>query len=416
MDSIRFDCRKIIVRPWWIQRRRTEGERGESSFDISMSDEEEATGEFSPLVVLINRLSGGQRGEEIYRQCLRLLNIRQVFLLQSTEHLRGIFFLYRRLSRLRLLVCGGDGTLGWVLSTLADVYPSGSNPPVAVCPLGTGNDLSRVLGWGWTWKTGLLLSSLHSIPRARPMPFDRWKIDFHPLADDSVQRFQSRDGRRAGCSPCCLLASPRFTLDVDPTRYARCRSAQNLHLINYFSLGLDGAVVLDFHDRRLTDPSSFTSPWKNKFIYLNLARVYWKEFLFWRCWDLSSSVKLFCDGTDFTPSLRHCQSLLVLNIRSYGSGTKPWTGAFSRDGGGGDFPPSSSSDERLEVLGLSSLDMTLIHAGLRARRLTQCGEVTMEFYTPMPIHIDGDPFFLAQPTTIRISHSGQVTLLHREHS
>lgn len=406
-------CRQLVVRPWWIRRRRAEA--GESCFDIAMS-EDEATGDFSPLVVLVNRLSGGQRGEQIYRQCLRVLNVRQVFLLQSTGHLQWIFGLYRRLSSVRVVVCGGDGTVGWVVSTLADLYPQGSNPAVAVCPLGTGNDLSRVLGWGWTWKSGLLLSSLRSIPRSRPRLVDRWKIDFHPLADEAVRRFQPTGGRRAGCSPCCRLPAPRFTVDVEPLRYSKCRQAQNPQLINYLSLGLDGAVVLDFHERRLTDPSAFTSPWKNKFIYLNVARGHWKEFVFWRCWDLSSSVKLFCDETDFSGSLRHCQSLLILNIGSYGSGTRPWTGAFSRDGAGGGFAASSSDDERLEVLGLSALDMTLIHVGCRARRVTQCAEVRVELYTPMPVHIDGDPFFLGQPTNIRISHSGQVTLLERSHS
>ena len=37
----------------------------------------------------------------------------------------------------QLLVCGGDGTVGWVLSTL-DRMQCRNEPPVAVLPLGTG--------------------------------------------------------------------------------------------------------------------------------------------------------------------------------------------------------------------------------------------------------------------------------------
>ena len=38
--------------------------------------------------------------------------------------------------------------MGWVLSVLDGVDGVPSPPPVGVLPLGTGNDMSRTLGWG----------------------------------------------------------------------------------------------------------------------------------------------------------------------------------------------------------------------------------------------------------------------------
>lgn len=99
-----------------------------------------------PVIIFINPKSGGNQGVKLLQKFQWHLNPRQVFDLSRGGPGMGLE-LYKKVPNLRVLACGGDGTVGWVLSIL-DRIANAVSFPVGVLPLGTGNDLARALGWG----------------------------------------------------------------------------------------------------------------------------------------------------------------------------------------------------------------------------------------------------------------------------
>jgi len=72
----------------------------------------------------------------------------------------------------RVLVCGGDGTVSWVLQVI-DRLGEHNRFSVAILPLGTGNDLARVLGWGPGYDEGNVSEILGNVKAATMKKMDR---------------------------------------------------------------------------------------------------------------------------------------------------------------------------------------------------------------------------------------------------
>ena len=88
----------------------------------------------APILVFLNPKSGGNQGAKLMQKFQWLLNPRQVFDLTDGGPGQAIE-MFRHVPNIKLLACGGDGTVGWLLSVL-DKITIEPMPPVGVLPLG----------------------------------------------------------------------------------------------------------------------------------------------------------------------------------------------------------------------------------------------------------------------------------------
>ncbi|XP_057415796.1 diacylglycerol kinase 1 isoform X1 [Lotus japonicus] len=326
-----------------------------------------------PLLVFINKKSGAQRGDSLRLRLNTLLNPVQVFELSSSQGPEMGLYVFRKVPHFRVLVCGGDGTVGWVLNAI-DKQNFESPPPVAILPAGTGNDLARVLSWGGglgpVERQGGLSTVLNHIEHAAVTILDRWKVTIsHPQGKQQLQ-------------------PPKF-------------------MNNYLGIGCDAKVALDIHNLREENPEKFYNQFMNKVLY---AREGAKNIMDRTFADFPWQVRVEVDGVEIEVP-EDAEGVLVANIGSYMGGVDLWQ---NEDDNYDNFDPQSMHDKVLEVVSISGTwHLGKLQVGLsRARRLAQGQSIKVQLFAMFPVQIDGEPWF-QQPCTISITHHGQAFMLKR---
>uniref|UniRef100_A0A8C1XZ27 Diacylglycerol kinase n=1 Tax=Cyprinus carpio TaxID=7962 RepID=A0A8C1XZ27_CYPCA len=303
---------------------------------------------WTPVLVLANTRSGNNMGNVLLGEFRTLLNPVQVFDLSELPPSKALqLCTLLPPGSVRVLVCGGDGTVGWVLDAIDTMKLKGQDqfiPLVNILPLGTGNDLSNSLGCGAGYAGEISVEQvLRNVLEAEVVKMDRWKVQV-----------------------------------VSKGNYFR--KPKVLSMNNYFSVGPDALMALNFHAHREKTPSFFSSRIINK---------------------------LELDGEHVTlPSL---EGIIVCNIGYWGGGCRLWEGM-----GDEPYPPTRVDDGLLEVVGVyGSFHCAQIQVKLaNPVRLGQAHTVRLVLKSSrMPMQVDGEPWAQG-PCTITITHKTQAFMLY----
>ncbi|KAK9797760.1 hypothetical protein WJX73_008031 [Symbiochloris irregularis] len=394
-----------------------------------------------PMIMFINGSSGGHVGPALSKKFSQVVGSKQVFDLSKDKPNDVLAKLFDNLSKaeqagdsratgvrnhLRVLACGGDGTVAWVLTTIwnLDLKPP---PPVAVIPLGTGNGLSQNFGWGKTMRPEWLTSEdsmkqeLQALVHARQRDIDLWKVQLaHPKAE-------FKDDERPDA------------LQIVEGDEQVPRGMKGMFTY-YCTAGVDAEVAYRFHKLRKEHPGIASKRKVNEGLYAGMGvRTGW----FCGAKPLRETVatlKVKKSGQDWqeVKLASNIYAILIINLQTYSGGRDVW-GLHDSDRTGGAKRPEEAQkgfrkpifdDGLIEVVGLKTgwhtvVVLAQLSRRIHGKRLAQGNEVMVEFRDSAKtaghaayMRLDGEPWMQdisgatqEQPLTVHIKHAGKGSML-----
>ncbi|KAL9151036.1 hypothetical protein ABFS82_11G027200 [Erythranthe guttata] len=371
-----------------------------------------------PLIVFINSKSGGRHGPELKARLQDLMGEEQVFdLLAVKPHefvQYGLSCLEKFASlgdtcaketreKLRVVVAGGDGTVGWVLGCLGELNRQDRLPvpPTGIIPLGTGNDLSRSFGWGgsfpFNWKSAIK-RTLDKVARGPTTLLDSWHLLISTPAGEELE------------IPYSLKETEAVPLDeeleVEGELPEKVSCYQGV-FYNYFSIGMDAQVAYGFHSLRNEKPYLAQGPISNKLIYSGYSCK--QGWFFTPCSSdpglrsLKNILRIYAKKVNSSeweqvPVPSSVRSIVALNLPSYGSGRNPWGNLkpdyLEKRG----FVEAHADDGLLEVFGFKQgwhASMVMVEL-ISAKHITQASAIRFELrggeWTEAYMQVDGEPW------------------------
>jgi len=303
--------------------------------------------------------------------------------------------------RVRFLAGGGDGTVAAAASLIALAcerarLPQTRRAPVAPLPLGTGNELSRISGWGAAYGGGSMANIVRNVAGAYLSTLDMWTATIVP----------SGRGTRGG----------GFGVDADKDAEtdADAETKVRRKFVCFFSVGFDAYISHRFTKRRERDPSSCATVWQNKAWYAYYGA---KEFMggggHLTGDDGKRIVELYVDDKRVDVP-RDLNSVQVFNIHSSADGVDFW--GTNRPSVKGELPdsvfvPPCVGDGMLEVVGTRGVsDLVAVRNGFaHSKRLAQGGRVELRLSAPVAAQMDGETW-VQSPCVVRIEHAGGIPL------
>ncbi|KAH9654086.1 diacylglycerol kinase 7 [Citrus sinensis] len=365
----------------------------------------------APMVVFINSRSGGRHGPELKERLQELMGKEQVFDLSEVkphefvqyglaclEKLAelGDFCAKDTRQKMRIVVAGGDGTVGWVLGSVGELNKQGREPvpPVAIIPLGTGNDLSRSFGWGGSFPFAWKSAVKRTLQRASAGPIcrlDSWHAVIQMPSGEVVD------------PPHSLKPTEDCALDQGLQIEGALPEKVNCYegvFYNYFSIGMDAQVAYGFHHLRNEKPYLAQGPISNKLIYSGYSCTQGDSRTSYGCMLRRSIAQNGSRLQSLKGGVRisGVRAIVALNLHNYASGRNPWGNLSPEYLEKKGFVEAHADDGLLEIFGLKQgwhASFVMVEL-ISAKHIAQAAAIRLEFrggeWKDAFMQMDGEPW------------------------